>query len=281
MLLTGLLLILSGEGCVRSVPPARVACGTCEEAHRFVRVQRHTLDPSRNGSSGFDHPFPLNQEEWRAILKAVQVQRLGTTFFLFPMAKELMEPVFTADEVEFLSSTLPRAFTEARRDDWVVFSLGRPQSNNLTMVTTGAWYVEEPLLYFVLANYDAGVSMPIIRDELDRDPLYDIAGRPPFTLIPGDFVEKVDTHKSLLGYFKSKPPTIAIEYKRLLVEPGSPSPTEVRDKGDKGPSTEESLSPPLGSSIEERLDKLKQLKKRGLITEEDFERKKKEWLDQM
>lgn len=148
------------------------------------------------------------------------------------MAKEAVEPAFTADEVEYLSSTLPRAFAEAERDDWVVFALGRPRKNNLTMVTTGAWYVEEPFLYFVLANYDAGVSMLIIRDELDRDPLYDIAGSPPFRLVPGDFVEKVATHKSLLGYFKSKPPTIAIDYKRLVVEPVAQSTLKSRTRQD-------------------------------------------------
>ena len=214
-----MLLVLSGEGCRRSVPTPRVACGTCEEPNRFVRVQRHTLDSSRDGSSGFDHPFQLNQQEWHSILKTIQVQRLGTKFFLFPLAKESADPAFTADVVEYLSATLPRAFTQAQRDDWVVFSVARPQKNNLTMVTTGAWYVEEPLLYFVLANFDAEVSMSMIRDELDRDPLYDIAGSPPFRLVPGDFVEKVPMHKSFLGYFKSKPPTIAIDYKRLLIEP--------------------------------------------------------------
>ena len=201
------------------MPPPRVACGTCEETNRFVRVQRHIFDSSRNGSSRFDHPFQLSRQEWHSILKTIQVQRLGTTFFLFPLAEELVYPAFTGDEVEYLSTTLPRAFAQAQRDDWVVFSLGRPQKNNLTMVTTGAWYVEEPFLYFVLANYDAGVSMPMIRDELDRDPLYDIAGSPPFRLIPGDFVKKVAAHRSLLEYFKSKPPTIAIDYKRLVVEP--------------------------------------------------------------
>ena len=279
-MLLSALLFLSSEGCGRSVPPPRVACGTCEETHRFVRVQHHVLSPSRDGASGFDHPFVLDQQKWRTILKTVQVQRLGTTFLLFPMAEEAVASAFTPEEIEFLSTTLPRAFTEAQKDDWVVFSLGRPQPNNLTMVTTGAWYVEEPLLYFVLANYDAGVSMPIIRDELDRDPLYDIAGSPPFKLIPSDFVEKVTAHKSLMGYFKSKPPTLAIEYKRLLDKPGSSS-TDVQDKVDSSPRIQEPGDSPLPLSIEERLEKLRQLKKKGLITEEDFERKKKEWLDQM
>ena len=226
MLLAAMLLLLSGEGCRRSVPPPRVACGTCEEPNRFVRVQRQILDSGRDGSSGFDHPFQLNQQEWHAILETIQVQRVGTKFFLFPLAKGSVDPAFTADEVEYLSATLPRAFTQAQRDDWVVFSLGRPQKNNLTMVTTGAWYVEEPLLYFILANYDAGVSMSMIRDDLDRDPLYDIAGSPSFRLIPDDFMETVGAHTSLLEYFQTKPPTIAIDYKRLLAEPVAQSTPE-------------------------------------------------------
>ena len=223
-----MLLLLSGEGCTRSVPPPRVACGTCEEPNRFVRVQRHTFDTGRDDSSGFDHPFPLNQQEWHSILKTIQVQRVGTKFFLIPLSQESVEPAFTPDEVEFLSATLPRAFTQAQRDDWVVFSLGRPQKNNLTMVTTGAWYVEGPLLYVVLANYDAGVSMSMIRDELNRDPLADIAGSPSFRLIPGDFAKNVEVHHSWLSYFKTQPPMVAIDYRRLLDAPVVPSASKSR-----------------------------------------------------
>ena len=223
-----MLLLLIGEGCTRSVPPPRVACGTCEEPNRFVRVQRHTLDSSGDGSSGFDHPFQLNQQEWHSILKTIQVQRIGTKFFLIPLANESVDPAFTTDEVEYLSATLPRAFTQAQRDDWVVFSLGRPQENNLTMVTTGAWYVEGPLLYVVLANYDAGVSMSMIRDELNRDPLHDIAGSPSFRLIPGDYVKNVAVHHSWLSYFQTQPPTVAIDYRRLLEAPVVPSTSKSR-----------------------------------------------------
>ena len=104
------------------------------------------------------------------------MQRVGTKFFLIPLAKESVDPAFIANEVEYLSATLPRAYTQAQRDDWVVFSLGQPQENNLTMLTTGAWYVVKPVLYFALANYDAGASMSKSRDQLDRDPLSDIAG---------------------------------------------------------------------------------------------------------
>ena len=219
LLLAALLQLLSSEGCTRSVPPPRVACGTCEEPNRFVRVQRQNLDASRDGSSGFDHPFQLNQQEWHSILKAIQVQRVGTQFFLIPFDKGSVDLAFTTDEVEFLSATLPRAFTQAQRDDWVVFSLGRTQENNLTMVTTGAWYVEGPLLYLVLVNYDAGVSMPMIRDKLDRDPLSDIAGSPRFRLIPGTYMEKVTVHHAWLSYLQTQPPTIAIDYRKLLESP--------------------------------------------------------------
>ena len=233
LLLAALLLLLSGEGCTRSVPPPRVACGTCEEPNRFVRVQRHTLDSTGEGSSGFDHPFPLNQQDWHSILKAIQVQRVGTKFFLIPLAQESVEPAFTAEEVDYLSATLPRAFTQAERNDWVVFSLGRPQENNLTKVTTGAWYVEGPLLYFILANYDAGVSMSMIRDELNRDPLHDIAGAPRFRLNPGDHVKNVTMHRSWLSYFQTQPPTIAIDYKRLLNAPVNPLISKSRVRNDQ------------------------------------------------
>jgi hypothetical protein len=244
-------------------------CGLCEEPNRFVRLQAFPSHTFEDTQRRFAHPFNLEPDEWKIILSNVHVQpNIRPNYFSSRMGPET--PVFTPEDVTYLSQTLHLAFGKAQAEDVIVFALSYPGPPQSTEVTTGGWYVEGTRLHLLLANYRATVSMSNIREVLDREPLFEIVGSKRFDFVTNEMAQKVSNKSSfLVSVLTSETPHLAIEYNMMLGRTGPRDPTRM---------TSESASTP---SIEERLEKLKQLEKKGLITKEDYERKKNELLEQL
>lgn len=273
---TACLFLSLGQGCAGSPPPNRLVCGTCEDPQRFVRLQRRAAEIPGT-QSRLAHPFRLDLEDWKPILESIRVRNRAQRFLFFSVqGPEAL--AFTPDEVGYLSTTLSRAFAQAQPEDWVVFGLGRPGPPGVTEMTTGAWYVEGTTLHLVLANYRAAVTMGTIREALERDPLYEIVGSTLYEFAPGESSQPVTGSHSFLRTLSPDAPHLAIAYATLLAgtrpdgqDQGKPGVT-VKPKGEPPGATPE-------ASIEERLEILKRLRERGLITEEDFQAKKKQLLE--
>ncbi len=268
-----------GQGCAGSPSAPRIACGLCEEPGQFVRLQAYPSHTFLDTQRRFAHPFNLSPEDWRSILASVHIQpRVQPFVFAFVKGKET--PVFTPEEVDFLSLTLNRAFTKATPEDLVVFALSQPGPPNITELTTGGWYTEGTKLHLLLANYRAAVSMCNIREVLDRDPLFEVTGSNLYEFAPSDFAQKATEKSSFLSVLKSETPHLVMDYNPLLKRTTPHPKTHINSRPESGTERKRATleSPP---SIEERLERLKQLEKKGLITKEDYDRKKQELLDQL
>jgi len=274
LLSTGMIGLLS-QGCQSPAQPARVACGSCEDQDHLVRLQPA---PPGEGQVAFAHPFLLSAEDWKVILKSIQVQSQKQGFLLFT-TKGPVEPAFTDDEVEYLSTTLSRVFSRASPNERVVFALSRHQSANLTEVTSGAWFVNGPSLQLVFANYRYAVTMPSVLELVWRDPMWTKAG-PFYDLVPGDHQTVAIEDDPVLRLFSLSLPLLSIAYKPLLL--GEPSVSAAVPSGSTG---RELSSPPTrpsppSKSVEERLQMLKRMKEQELITEEEYRAKKRQLLEQ-
>src|SRR5437016_6331932 len=95
------------QACQGPTPPARIACGSCEDQDRLVRLQSRKADSHQDGQPGFTHPFLLSPADWRFILKSIRVQSRNEVFLFFT-TKGVVEPAFTDDEIDYLSVTLSR-----------------------------------------------------------------------------------------------------------------------------------------------------------------------------
>jgi hypothetical protein len=129
-----------------------------------------------------------------------------------------VRPRLPAEEVDYLSMTLSRAFAKAQPQDWVIFCLSQPSPASVTEMTTGAWYVEGTTLHLLLANYRTAVSMNNIRDVLERDLLFEVLSAPRYEFAETDYVYAGSKKKSLLSSLRQETPHLAIDYTRLFAE---------------------------------------------------------------
>lgn len=255
---------------------SRVACGACEQADRFVRLQDAPSKTHQNSVSDLAHPFPLSSEDWTAVLQQIRIRKRDRGWFFIAAPPDAASPAFTREEIDYLSTTLPRAFAQAQPGEWVTFGLSRtttPDVAALTEFTTGAWYVEGDSLHLVFANYREGVTMPGIRDLLREDPLHMIAG-PRYEFAPGPHQLARPAEDGLRTFFFPDLPELVLVYRALVLEARG---------GNAPPAGSETFYPlPLPStppSIEDQLYRLKRLKEQGLITEEDYQSKKRQILE--
>jgi hypothetical protein len=190
------------------------------------------------------------------------------------------QPAFTEEEIDYLSMTLSRAFTQASPEHWVVFGLSNPVLSSGSEMTTGAWYVEGTTLHLLLPNFHAPIRMDNLRQVLNRDPLFEVLDATRYEFLPSKYADEVSGKQSLLSFVRDETPHLAIEYELLLA--GGPSPKRAQE--DEGVEAQSEKSGEIGSSpssLDDRLATLKRLKDQHLITEEDYQRKKQALLDQL
>lgn len=252
-----------------AVPASRVVCGMCEEPDRFVRLQVSTRDGHAESAQLFSHPFHWSAEQWKPILRSIHVQKRDQGVLFFPGPNGPTLPAFTPAEVDYLSETLTRAFAQAQPSEVVVFGLTNPKTQEITEITTGAWYVKDAQLHLILGNYREAFTMSSIRELLWQDPLHMIAGAL-YEFVPGPHQSLPREDNGLGTFLIPEAPQLALTYQQLYL--GAPSVDAGHDKG----------SPPSAypdSSLEGKLQRLKQIRDDGLITDDEFAAKKKALLD--
>ena len=266
MLMVAVLAVACSLG---AVPASRVVCGMCEEADRFVRLQVSTRDRHAEGTQSFSHPFHWSAEQWKPILRSIHVQKRGQGIFFFPGPNGPTLPAFTPAEVDYLSETLTRAFAQAQPSEVVVFGLTSPKTQEITEITTGAWYVKDGQLHLILGNYREAFTMSNIRELLWQDPLHMIAGAL-YEFVPGPHQSLPREDNGLGTFLIPEAPQLALTYQQLSL--GALPVDGGHDKGSP-PSTYQD------SSLEGKLQRLKQIRDAGLITDDEFAAKKKGLLE--
>jgi len=266
MLMIAVLAIACSLG---AVPASRVVCGMCEEPDRFVRLQASTRDRHVEGSQPFSHPFQWSAEQWKPILRSIHVQKRDQGVFFFSAPNGPTLPAFTPGEVDYLSETLTRAFAQAQPSEVVVFGFTSPKTQEIAEITTGAWYVKDAQLHLILGNYREVFTMSNVRELLWQDPLHMIAG-PLYEFVPGPYQSLHREDNGLGTFLLPEAPQLALAYQQLSL---GVSPVD----GDHEKGSPPSVYP--DSSLERKLQRLKQIRDDGLITEDEYASKKKALLD--
>ena len=252
-----------------AAPASRVVCGICEEPDRFVRLQASTRDGHVERNQPFSHPFQLNAEQWKPILRSIHVQKRDQGVFFLSAPNGPTLPAFTPAEVDYLSETLTRAFAQAQSSEVVVFGLVNPKTQDIGEITTGAWYVKDAQLHLILGNYREVFTMSNVRELLWQDPLHMIAGAL-YEFVPGPYQSPHREDDGLGTFLLPEAPQLVLAYQQLSLG-GSPV------DGDHEKGSPSSVYP--DSSLERKLQRLKQMRDEGLITDDEYAAKKKALLD--
>mgnify|MGYP000140178967 CR=1 FL=1 len=250
-------------GCSGVAPGTQLPCISCDE-QRLVRIVPLTQESAHKRL--LHHPFVLQRHEWESLLRRVMVRRVHRPL-LGAAYRGDTEPAFSEEEVGYLGESLQRVFDQVSPQEQVVFALARPQMG-LDQVTSGAWFVEEGAIHLRLANCLIAVTMPSIRKQIWKDPLFAQTGAF-YELMPGEGQSLTRATRDGGNPFRSDPEELIIDAHRAT---GTSPP----------PASYEPSAPPLSSrSLEEQLSLLKRLHEQGLITEEDYRMKKQQLLDRL
>jgi len=255
---------LASSGCSGVAPGTERPCFSCDE-QRLVRIVPLTQGVAEKRL--LHHPLVLQRQEWESLLRRVKVRSVHRPL-LGAAYQGDTEPAFTDEEVGYLGEALQRAFEQVSLQEQVVFALARPSQAGLDQVTSGAWFAEEGGIHLRLANCRVAVTMPSIRKQIWRDPLFAQAGAF-YEFVPGDGQSLTRSSRDGRNPFRSDPDELVIEYQ--LATGARPDPV----------SSEPSAQPVPPRSLEEQLSLLKRLREQGLITEDDYRAKKQQLLDRL
>lgn len=252
-------------GCATAAPHAERPCFSCDE-QRLVRIVSRAPGTMTGADAGGAPPVRLESHEWERLLRSVMVRSvrqpmLGSSY------RGSAEPAFSDEDVRYLGASLSRAFQDATGQEQIVFALARPSESGATQVTSGAWFVKAGRIHLRLANCRVAVTLPSIRRQIWKDPLFAQAGTF-YELVPGDHQALVTTPSDGGSLFRPDPAELVIDDagRREEAVPTAPEGTSTL---------------PSASSLEERLGVLKRLREQGLITEEDYRLKKQQLLDRL
>ncbi len=244
-----------------------------EDSTRAVTLEARYGYGQEGAAFRFAHPLVLTEAQWQRILGRVQMVRRNWIIQVgAPGAGP--SPAFRDDDRAYLAGQLATAFARARPDEWVLFYLSRAAESGLIEITSGGFFVEGSRLHLVLANHRLPASMPYVATQVREDPLRPM-GDTYYSLSAGEHQE-VRTHhdwrwtKPLLEH----PMALVSDLGAIL---DGPSPDREGSDGGVTPG----LSEPSESEAERKFRTLDRLREKGLITEDEYARKRQELLNDL
>jgi Short C-terminal domain len=272
------LCLLFLDGCIGN---KRVSTVVYEEKNRSVRLESRLAQDNKPIEYGYQHPATLTQEDLEKILSSIYIKRPKTLLgLLIPiLGSKDREPAFSPDEIQFLSKQLQKALAVAKPYQRVTFFLKRPHGMWRQEITSGALFVREGQLYFILANDRAMLDQEKNMTVVDEDnPLY-VYDHSAFEILPGEHQKLIKADQKMQDQAGLLPKTgLEIDYQKILssqptAEPQAASGPSLQTSPQNPPTESNSASP-----LEEKLRLLKRLREQGLISEEEYQAKKKELL---
>ncbi len=223
-----------------------------------VYLQRTISKDEQPVDAGYQHPVSLSPEEIHRLLQSIHIRyEVGILQRILSGSYKETQTAFSEEEITHMEAGISKALASAIPADQINFRLKHPRGIFTPSITTGVIYMKDDRFVVMLGNYqyiplpDKNVGYGQFSDPLDTQGVQTV------TIVPGPFQELYKSERS-----KLKNRWLLIDYKALL--------SSSLEQQTKTPET------PAG--LEEKLNTLKRLRDQGLITEEDYQEKKKELL---
>jgi hypothetical protein len=239
-----------------------------------------------------EHPAEISQEQIQAILTSIRYQRAWINLGNLVKPKEY--DLFTAEEAEQIAPYLAQGLKEANSNQWVDFSLevyrGQMIIFGSDQVTDGVAFVRDGKLNLAFRNISEKIGQEVSLNIVSPLKAFPGSAR----LIPGKGMELAKNKKG-----KDTPNWLIIDLKAYAEQEEEVKPAETKEE--KKPEPEKKVSQPeqektppraeksepekpqptSGKSVKERLLELRELYEQGLITEEQYNKRREEILKEL
>jgi len=254
-----------------------------------------------------DQPADISAEQMRKMLTSVRYARAWVNLPGSLGAKATKEyDLFASDEVNELAVYMAKAFNQADSSQWVDFSLELFRGKSfigLDRLVDGIAFIKDGKLNLVFRNI--GESMSASEESVNNsDPFKYYPGSSKLIAGTGQELAKDKRDKPLKNWVKISMAAPAIQAEpaaqpEVEVEPAEPQAqpqvqaqpeqpkAQVKPKSEpakpqaKTQPAAEKKEPSPQKSVKERLTDLRELYDKGLITEEEYNKKRKEILDKL
>ncbi len=268
--------------CLASAVLAATLGAACAEVRTFSRVvyEDPTLfvrldSPLSNGLTPAypnTHPVKFGEQDLSLILRTIKVQKEVSFLSYYVLRHDpKTERAFTDHEITSLTPYLATALAKAFPEETVTFLVERGRGGGISEITSGSMFVRNKHLYLVLSNFRVPVTTKHKMERARKAPLVSL-GEPDFRFVAGP-QQTILTAKEANVPGVSSSPALRISFTHLLAESREPSRLlPVSPAREPAPSL---------SSAEEKLRRLKAWYGQGLISEEEYTRKRAEILDSL
>jgi Short C-terminal domain len=267
-----LAIILTSVITVGCVQTRTITRPVFDNHYTIVRLEAW-LDRSKKPiPMGYGQPVEISGADMARILESIRVvQPPGLLSRMILKNRDEPEPAFTESESAEFGKLLSEAFGIAKPDERVVFFFHHQRTIYKGTTTSGIAFIKNQRLNFILGRYYMGNEPGYPDIPVGGNP-FPSSNQQDFYLVPGPF-ETMDPGDTAPGGDEAVYPKrwLQIDYASLLNPP--PETAAPAEPGQIRPAP----APPP-STLEDKLKILSKLKEDGLITEEEFEEKKKELL---
>lgn len=230
------------------------------------------LFPEEASSEPNSHPVKFLTQDLVKILRSIKVKKEVSFLNYYVLRKDpTPQHVFSAELAEILAPHLQAGFAKARPEEMVTFFVNRPREDGIPMITSGGLFVRGMQLSVVLANVDIPVTLERKRTQSRENPLKPL-GEPAFHFVPeSQQTILTETQTSMRFPESSAVPTLLIRYRQFL--------RAAQDTPQQPQAVLPQNSDILAPSVENKLRQLKSWYQEGLISESEYQKKRKEILE--
>jgi hypothetical protein len=225
----------------------------------------------------FQHPLTLSAEDMARVLREVRLEGPSGMLGFLRRQRPPSRLAFTQDEAEIVAAPLAAALAQAGPDQRVAFAFQHPRSRISSGITSGVLFAKSDRLHFIFGRYRSTGRPHQPQTGLDGPALPD----PPykgFRLAAGPHIALIDaTETPLWGVDAGRQHWVMVDHAALLAS--APAPEEFPVAEPESAAEPEDPEKARAAEIKERLRALKEMRDENLISEEEYEKKRKKVLD--
>jgi hypothetical protein len=259
-----LALFLLNMGCSS---PAVISKVLYQDVNSLIR-----LDVTyRAGEQEHSHPAILTPAEVTVVLQAIEVEQASS----FPFGRSggsdhRAKQALTNEQIQMLAPLISQALSRATPLEEVVFYWHTPYKGRIREITSGSVYLQANEVHLVFANYRQHSTGEAEAKRVKADPRV-VLDEPWYDLTPGVF-GRVENMKEWSDFIGPHPTHLVL---------AMPSHIHAIKHEQETTHYENEMSRSDERSLLDKLEFLRELHEKGLLSEEEFQEEKKEVLEDL